>query len=87
MDNAPGFRALKDDRVLASYGIILNFGNVKNINKNPLAEKCNQELELELLKVDPSSSPVAQLTLQKAIDSLNSRIRNRGLSAKESFMS
>ena len=83
VDNAPGFRALKDDRVLASYGIILNFGNVKNINKNPSAEKCNQELELELLKVNPSSSPVAQLTLQKAIDSLNSRIRNRGLSAKE----
>ena len=72
MDNAPGFRALMGDRVLASH-----------INKNPFAEKCNQELELELLKVDPTSSPVAQLTLQKAIGSLNSRIRNRGLSAKE----
>ena len=29
VDNAPGFRALKDDRVLASYGIILNIGMSK----------------------------------------------------------
>ena len=83
MDNAPGFRALTGDRVLASHGIALDFGNIKNINKNPSAEKCNQVLELELLKVDPTSSPVSQLTLLKAIVSLNSRIRNHGLSAKE----
>jgi hypothetical protein len=61
----------------------LDLGNVKNINKNPCAEKCNQELELELLKVDSTGSPVSDITLQSAVDLLNSRIRNRGLSAKE----
>ena len=51
--------------------------------KNPSVEKCNQELELELLKVDNTGSPVSNTTLQVAVASLNSRIRNRGLSAKE----
>ena len=83
VDNATGFVALKDDKVLVSHGIVLDFGNIKNKNKNPSAEKCNQELELELLKVDPTSSPVSPTILQEALHSLNSRIRNRGLSAKE----
>ncbi len=38
---------------------------------------------MELLKVDSSGSPVSDTTLQSAVHSLNSRIRNRGLSAKE----
>ena len=83
VDNAPGFRSLKGDSVLLSKGISLDLGNVKNINKNPCAEKCNQELELELLKVDSSGAPVTDIVLQSAVDTLNSRIRNRGLSAKE----
>ena len=53
------------------------------INKNPVAERCNQELEKELLKIDPSGSPVTQLVLSNATDVLNSRIRHQGLSAKE----
>ena len=83
VDNAPGFRSLKGDPILLSKGIEIDLGNVKNINKNPCAEKCNQELELELLKVDSSGAPVTDLVLQSAVDTLNSRVRNRGLSAKE----
>ena len=70
LDNAPG---------------LLDFGKVKNVNRNPVAEKCNQELEKELLKMDPSGSPVTPLTLSTATNTLNSRIRQQGLSAKESF--
>ena len=83
VDNAPGFVTLKDDSLLSSRGIMLDFGRVKNSNKNPSADKCIQELELELLKVDNSGAPVTNATLQTAVELLNSRIRNRGLSAKE----
>ena len=83
VDSAPAFKSLKEDAMLSSKGMSLDLGNVKNVNKNPCAERCNQELELELLKVDSTGAPVTDVTLQSAVDSLNSRIRNRGLSAKE----
>ena len=83
LDNAPGLVTLKDDHLLKANGISLDFGRVKNINKNPVAERCNQELEKELLRMDPSGSPVTTLTLSTATDTLNSRIRHQGLSAKE----
>ena len=56
---------------------------MKNINKNPVAERSNQELETELLRIDPSGSPVSPTSLQQAVKILNTRIRNRGLSAQE----
>ena len=83
IDNAPGFLPLKHDSVLASHGITLEFGQVKNANRNPVAEKGNKELELELLRIDPTGSPVSQSTLQQALKNLNTRIRNRGLSSQE----
>ena len=83
VDNAPGLVTLKDDHLLKANGIILDFGKVKNINKNPVAEKANQELETELLHIDPSGSTVSPLALCMATDILNSRIRHQGLSAKE----
>ena len=42
-----------------------------------------QELETELLKHDPSGAPVSPLQLQLVVETLNTCIRNRGLSAKE----
>ena len=83
VDNAPGLVTLKDNHLLKANGIILDFGKVKNINKNPVAEKANQELETELLHIDPSGSTVSPLALCMATDILNSRIRHQGLSAKE----
>ena len=83
VDNASGFQSLREDRSLASHGITLDFGRVKNVNKNPVPEKGNQELEIELLRQDPSGAPVSALQLDKAVCSLNSRIRKQGLSAKE----
>ncbi len=66
-----------------NHGVRLDFGHVKNPNKNPVAEKCNQELEMELLRIDPSGRPVTLSTLQRAVHVLNRRIRNRGSSARE----
>ena len=42
-----------------------------------------QELETELLKHDPSGVPVTPLQLQLVVETLNTRIRNRGLLAKQ----
>ena len=83
IDNAPAFLTLRDDSVLSAQGIALDLGRVKNINKNPVAEKCNQELEQELLRVDSSGAPVSHATLKQALKILNTRIRNRGLSSQE----
>ena len=83
IDNAPGFLPLKADSVLLSHGIQLDLGRVKNINKNPVAEKSNQELQRELLRIDPSGAAVTQSNLRQALKNLNTRIRNRGLSSQE----
>ena len=83
IDSAPGLLSLKQDTALSAHGITLDYGRVKNLNKNPVAEKCNQELELELLHIDPTGAPVTDVILQDAVHILNSRVRNRGLSARE----
>lgn len=85
VDCAPGLKSLKEDRTLQSNGIILDFGRVKNANKNPVAEKANQELELEILKVDPSGKAITAVSLTQAVHVLNTRIRKSGLSSKEMF--
>ena len=85
VDCAPGLKSLERDIGLKSAGIKLDFGRVKNKNKNPVAEKANQELEIEILKLDPSGKPISAITLTKAVCVLNSRIRHMGLSAKEMF--
>jgi len=82
-DAAPGFRALQKDETLLSMGIQLDIGRVKNVNKNPVAEQAVQELELEVLKIQPHSGPISPLALSRATATLNSRIRSRGLSARE----
>jgi len=83
VDCAPALQKLKSDNSLAAHGIKLDLGNSKNVNKNPVAEKANQELEAELLRVDPSGSPVSAVTLLQAVQVLNSRIRSCGLSSRE----
>ena len=42
-----------------------------------------QELENQLLKIDNFHGPVSDVQLQLALSVLNSRFRNRGLSASE----
>ena len=83
VDCAPSLKCLSKDKDLVSMGIILDLGSAKNPNKNPVAEKANQELELELLKTIPGGVPVSAASLTKAVAVLNARIRKTGLSAKE----
>jgi len=83
IDSASGFQSLRNDTMLSDHGITLDFGHVKNKNSNCVVDKAIQELELELLKAGHSNVPITSLQLQGAVDTLNTRIRNRGLSAKE----
>ena len=86
VDCAPALSKLANDYSLSAQGIFLDLGNPKNINKNPVAEKANQELEKELLKVDPTGNPVSAVVLLQAIRVLNSRIRSSGLSSREMLL-
>ena len=84
VDSATGFQVLCcEDQCLNQHGITQEFGRLKNPNKNPVAEKGVKELEDELLRKDPSGAPVTVVSLQLAIDKLNGRVRNMGLSGKE----
>ncbi|KAK3715784.1 hypothetical protein QZH41_018836, partial [Actinostola sp. cb2023] len=85
-DPAPGFKALTEDKFLHQQRITLEIGRVKNPNKNPVAEKAIQELENELLRLDPLGGSISSVTLAIATATLNARIRSRGLSAREMWM-
>ena len=75
--------ALDNDSVFHDHRIVLEIGRVKNRNKNPAAERAVQELELELLQRDLHGGPLSPVVISVANATLNSRIRSRGLSARE----
>ncbi|MCG7875882.1 MAG: RNase H-like domain-containing protein [Candidatus Thiodiazotropha endolucinida] len=82
-DPAPGFVALTNDPILQRLNISIDIGRVKNVNKNPIAEKAISELLDELLRQQPGGGPVSHLELATAVARLNSRIRYAGISARE----
>jgi hypothetical protein len=82
-DPAPGFVHLINDKLLKHYRMTVEIGRIKNLNKNPVAEKAVRELEDELLRQDPTGGPASPLLLSVATTTLNARIRSRGLSARE----
>ena len=83
VDNAPGFQSLRHDTLLQKHHISLDFGRVKNVNCNPIAEKAVRELGSEILRFNPDHVELTDETLALITSQLNSRIRNHGLSAWE----
>ena len=83
VDPGPGFIALVGDPALQRLGICLEVGRIKNPNKNHVAKKAVLEVEDKLLRQEPCGGPVSLLSLAIATAQLNSRIRGRGLSARE----
>ena len=86
VDCAPALRSLRNDLELKRLGIDIDLGNEKNPNKNPVADKAIQELELEILKLNKTTSTISASLLVQAVCNLNARIRHNGLSAKEMFL-
>jgi len=82
-DNASGFKSLGGDSDLERLRITMDFGRTMNKNKNPVVDKCISELITEILKICPDGGKVTPVMLSYAVNTLNSRIRNRGLSAWE----
>ncbi|CAB3978164.1 Hypothetical predicted protein [Paramuricea clavata] len=80
---APGFASLSNDEELRRHKITVEIGRIKNVNKNPVAEKCIAELGDELLRVSPEGGAVSPVTLAIATANLNTRICDRGLYARE----
>ena len=83
VDNAPGFGPLREDQTLSSHQIVLDFGRKHNKNKNPTIEKGIRELGSEIIRLLPEGGPISSEQLAVVVNQLNSRIRNRGLSAWE----
>lgn len=74
VDPSPGFLALREDALLDRYRINLEIGRVKNVNKNPVAEKDIAELEEEILRQEPGGGPVSQLSLSTTVARLVSEM-------------
>ena len=83
IDNAPGFLPLKDDPVLKEYNIILDFGEEKNQNHNPVAEKAIREIEEVIVKLLPRGGEISEIVLSKATEVLNKIIRHSGYNSQE----
>ena len=69
--------------MLYEVGISLELANDGNKNSNCVVNKIIDELEAELRKISPDSSKLTSSQLARALLLLNSKIRNRGLSAAE----
>ena len=83
VDPAPGFLSISNNDSLKHINVSLEVGQIKNKNKNPVAEKAVQELEEELLRQEPGGGPVTETGLALATARLNSRLRHQGLSSRE----
>ena len=85
VDNAPGLFALRNNPTLQQYNISLDYGRIKNPNKNPVADKAIVELHKEIVRQAPDGGPISSITLSNAVSQLNSRLRMSGLSSWEIF--
>lgn len=83
VDNVPAFISMHRTKALKPHGIILELGEPKNPNHNPIAEKAIRELEVEVKASNPSKQVLTLSQLAVAVAHLNARIRSSGLSASE----
>ena len=87
-DNASTFQkinALSTDRDswLCRFNISLELGETFNRNHNPIAENLIKEAHKEINKAGFGTQHLDEFQLSLVVRNINSRIRNRGLSAKE----
>jgi hypothetical protein len=80
---APAFNAIVSDKLLEQHGLSIQIGRLRNINKNPFAERAIQELETEILRPVPGCRTVLLLLLAVAMKRLYTRIRKSGLTTRK----
>ena len=86
-DAATGFQSLHNNPSLQKLDIKIETTDPSNKNSIATVDKAIRELEEEIVKVAPHSTSINQTILALALQSLNSKIRNRGLSAYEILFS
>ena len=72
-----------DNSILYRLGIKIDLGRVHNVNKNPIAENAIREFHKERLRLKSNAGPVNEIERAMITKNMNSRIRTRGLTAKE----
>ena len=82
-DPASGLRSLVNDSILKSMNLVVQLGDAKNLNKNPVAEKAIEELRAEIVRIQPSGGKISTPILARSLLNLNSRIRKNKLSSFE----
>ena len=89
VDTAPGISAIinKNSEGFRNAEIKLEPGDVKNKNSCAKVDKTMAELRSILRTISPDGSPLSELDLQRATETLNMRIRNMNLSAREIMFS
>ena len=88
VDNAPAWQSLSlesdsDGSIFKKLSVKIDLGRTLNKNKNPIAENAIKEFHKERLRIDPGGGPVTDLDLAIITKNMNSRIRDREISAKE----
>ena len=86
-DSASGFKALMKDQQLQQLNIMIQPTDPSNKNSVATVDNAIKELEQEIIKQAPHSSEINQYLLSACVQSLNNKIRNRGLSAHEIMFS
>ena len=87
VDTAPGMSAMINNKHLQDGGIKIEPGDAKNKNSCAKVDKMMSELRSILRTISPEGLPLSEIQLQKATESLNMRIRNMNLSAREIMFS
>ena len=72
-----------EDNIFKRFNIKIDLGRTHNINKNPIAENAVKEFLKERLRLNPIGGPITELDRIVITKAMNSRIRDRGLAAKE----
>ena len=84
-DRARGLVSLSEtpDQQLLDNGIEIELAEHGNRNSNASVDKTIQDLEKELIRLDPTGGKISPGTLALATTHLNNRIRQHGLSASQ----
>ena len=84
-DRARAFLSLSQtpDKQLVDNGIELVLGDHANPNSNASVDKTMQDLEREIVRIDPNGGKISPGLLALAVTHLNNRIRQHGLSASQ----
>lgn len=82
-DNAPAFSSLVKTEALKTYGIVIELGHSKFINKNPVGEQAVQDVENEIRNLHIGMTKLTPAQLAIAVSHVNTKIRGSGLSASK----